>query len=465
MKNRRTNPHLPKLKPSAVFGAILLALLTAGTVLFAALSSRNAPDPLPSLAPDAPAEGVSRAILPDEPDTSPGEVSPVSAEPDPVQADPVQADPVQSETVDWAGRLAELAASLPADPSCPIGDLTSCLSSIDPALAEAVIREDPQTAAAFRAAFRRFFGVTPLAYQMQPGVQNPSGEGSLVFTGDINFADDWYSMEAYRALGSDITKNIPDPLLGILRDADLCVMNCEFSMSLRGAPLEGKYYTFRADPAHAALFQTLGCDLVTLANNHVYDYGRDAFLDTLDTLDAAGIARIGAGRTLDEAKAYRAFVIGGAKIGFVAASNAEIYRMTPGATAEEPGILLMYDPAEFCDALDRARAECDFVCALVHWGTENSTEINDNQREYAALFASHGAGLIVGHHPHVLQPVETTAGIPVAYSLGNFWFNLVTLDTGVLWVDLGWDDLRGVIPEVTFIPCIQENGVTNVAEP
>ncbi|MBR4896274.1 MAG: hypothetical protein IKZ41_07595, partial [Clostridia bacterium] len=199
MKNRRTNPHLPKLKPSAVFGAILLALLTAGTVLFAALSSRNAPDPLPSLAPDAPAEGVSRAILPDEPDTSPGEVSPVSAEPDPVQADPVQADPVQSETVDWAGRLAELAASLPADPSCPIGDLTSCLSSIDPALAEAVIREDPQTAAAFRAAFRRFFGVTPLAYQMQPGVQNPSGEGSLVFTGDINFADDWYSMEAYRA--------------------------------------------------------------------------------------------------------------------------------------------------------------------------------------------------------------------------------------------------------------------------
>ena len=139
--------------------------------------------------------------------------------------------------------------------------------------------------------------------------------------------------------------------------------------------------------------------------------------------------------------------------------------MTPGATADTPGILLMYDPAEFCDALDRARAECDFVCAVVHWGTENSTEINQNQREYAALFAAHGAGLIVGHHPHVLQPVEMTAGIPVAYSLGNFWFNLVTLDTGVLRAELGWDDVCGVTPTVTFIPCVQENGVTNVKDP
>ncbi|MBO6052573.1 MAG: CapA family protein [Clostridia bacterium] len=460
MKNKRSNPHFPKPKPSAILGVFLLALLTAGTVLYTALSSRNTPDPLPSLAPDVPAEGISRAIAPDEPDVSPQEIGPVSVRPDPVQS-----DPVRPETVDWAGRLADAAASLPVDPACPIGDFTACLPSIDPASAEAVIREEPQTAAAFRAAFKRVFGVTPLAYQMQPGAQDPSDRGSLVFTGDINFADDWYSMDAYRTMGSDITKNIPDPLLGILRSADLCVMNCEFSMSLRGAPLEGKYYTFRADPAHAALFQTLGCDLVTLANNHVYDYGRDAFLDTLDTLDAAGIARIGAGRTLEEAKAYRAFIIGGAKIGFVAASNAEIYRMTPGATAEDPGVLLMYDPAEFCSALDRARAECDFVCAVVHWGTENSTEINDNQREYAALFAAHGAGLIVGHHPHVLQPVETTAGIPVAYSLGNFWFNLAAVDTGVLWVDLNWDDTRGVTPEVTFIPCVQENGVTNVAEP
>lgn len=369
------------------------------------------------------------------------------------------------DSADWALRLAALAASLPPDPNCPIGDFTSSAAFLDPAKAEEVLREAPETAAAFRAAFRRAFGVTPLAFQMQPDAPRAAGTGSLVFTGDICFADNWYSMEAYRERGSDITKNIPQPLLGILRDADLCVMNCEFSMSRRGAPLAGKLYTFRGDPSNAALFGTLGCDLVTLANNHVYDYGKDAFLDTLDALDAAGIARIGAGRTLDEAKEYRAFVIDGAKIGFVAASNAEVYRMTPGATADTPGILLMYDPAEFCDALDRAKAECDFVCAVVHWGTENSTEINQNQREYAALFAAHGAGLIVGHHPHVLQPVEMTAGIPVAYSLGNFWFNLVTLDTGVLRAELGWDDVCGVTPTVTFIPCVQENGVTNVKDP
>ncbi len=366
---------------------------------------------------------------------------------------------------DCGWQLAALAASLPPDPDCPVGDFSACADLLDPEKAEAVLREAPETALAFRAAFRRAFGVTPLAFQMQPDAACPTGEGTLVFTGDICFADNWYSMEAYRQRGCDITRNIPEPLLGILRAADVCVMNCEFSMSLRGAPLEGKAYTFRGDPANAALFSALGCDLVSLANNHVYDFGRDAFLDTLDALDTAGIARIGAGKTLSEAKEYRAFIVGGAKIGFVAASNAEINRMTPGATEYDPGILLMYDPAEFCDALDRARAECDFVCAVVHWGTENSTEINWNQREYTALFAAHGAGLIAGHHPHVLQPVEIASGIPVAYSLGNFWFNLETLDTGVLWVDLAWDDRDGVTPTATLIPCVQSNGVTNVANP
>ena len=364
--------------------------------------------------------------------------------------------------VDWGLELASLAASLPSDPACPIGDFSACAALLDPAKAEAVVREAPETAVSFRSAFRRAFGVTPLAFQMQPYASGADDKAALVFTGDICFADNWYSMAAYRDKGYDITKNIPEPLLGILRNADVCVMNCEFSMSLRGAPLEGKTYTFRGDPANAALFGALGCDLVSLANNHVYDYGKDAFLDTLDALDSAGIARIGAGKNLSEAREYRAFVAGGMKIGFVAASNAEVNRMTPGATEYSPGILLMYDPAEFCAALDRARAECDFVCAVVHWGTENSSEINWNQREYAELFAAHGAGLIVGHHPHVLQPVEETAGIPVAYSLGNFWFNLETLDTGVLQVDLGWDDLYGVTPAVSLIPCVQTNGVTNV---
>jgi poly-gamma-glutamate synthesis protein (capsule biosynthesis protein) len=301
---------------------------------------------------------------------------------------------------------------------------------------------------------------------VEPGDDiEPDKDYTVSIVGDISLADNWEVMPRYDSRGKGVRGILSDEVLKIMRESDFMVANSEFTVSNRGTKIPGKMYTFRASPKRLAIYGDMGVDLVTLANNHVYDYGKDAFLDTLDALDAAGIARIGAGRTLDEAKEYRAFVIGGAKIGFVAASNAEIYRMTPGATADTPGILLMYDPAEFCDALDRARAECDFVCAVVHWGTENSTEINQNQREYAALFAAHGAGLIVGHHPHVLQPVEMTAGIPVAYSLGNFWFNLVTLDTGVLRAELGWDDVCGVTPTVTFIPCVQENGVTNVKDP
>lgn len=107
-------------------------------------------------------------------------------------------------------------------------------------------------------------------------------------------------------------------------DADIFYLNHEYCISDRGEPLEGKLYTFRAKPERMGLLKEMGTDLVSLANNHIYDYGRDAMMDTVDLLDQAGIPYVGGGRNSEEARRPVYFVVNGMKIGFVAATNAEI---------------------------------------------------------------------------------------------------------------------------------------------
>ena len=94
---------------------------------------------------------------------------------------------------------------------------------------------------------------------------------------------------------------ISPELVEIMRDADLMCLNNEFTYSTGGSPLPGKAYTFRALPERVEVLDQLGVDAVTLANNHVYDYGKEALLDTFTILEEAQIPYFGAGRTLEEA--------------------------------------------------------------------------------------------------------------------------------------------------------------------
>ena len=115
------------------------------------------------------------------------------------------------------------------------------------------------------------------------------------------------------------------------------------------------------------LLEQMGADLVSLANNHVYDYGPEAMLDTTDLLDEAGIAYVGGGRNIDEAERPAYFIVNGMKIGFVAASNAEKTKYTPAATEDSPGILEAYDTTEFNRVISQASEECDYLIAYIHW--------------------------------------------------------------------------------------------------
>ena len=128
-------------------------------------------------------------------------------------------------------------------------------------------------------------------------------------------------------------------------------INNEFTYSTNGSPMDGKAYTFRADPSRVEIIKELGVDVAGLANNHIFDYGAEAFADTLDTLNNAEISYVGAGRNKQEAMAPLYIEVQGKTIAYVAASRAEKNIMTPEATEDSPGILRCYDTADFITAI------------------------------------------------------------------------------------------------------------------
>lgn len=269
----------------------------------------------------------------------------------------------------------------------------------------------------------------PVVNAEEPDPVTEDFDITLAFAGDINFDDSWSVMSYYHAMGDDLDTVIDPEYLKLMREADIMWINNEFTYSNGGSPLTGKAYTFRARPENVNILHEMGVDIVGLANNHIYDYGKEAFLDTLDTLKEAGIPYVGAGHDLDEAKSPVYLDADGVTVAYVAASRAEKTKMTPQATDTEPGILRCYDNTLFLQSIEEAAKNADYVIALPHWGTEYSTILEEAQIKGAVEYIEVGADAVIGAHTHCLQETTEIEGKPVVYSLGNFWFNDKTLDT------------------------------------
>ena len=284
---------------------------------------------------------------------------------------------------------------------------------------------------------------------------------TICFAGDINLDEAWSTTQFLNQQENGIRDCISEELLTHMQEADVMCLNNEFTYSQQGAPLDGKMYTFRANPERVSVLQEMGVDIVKLANNHVYDYGKQALLDTFETLENAGIPYIGAGRNLEEAMKPVYIELDGKKIAFVAASRAEKYKMTPQATASEPGILRCYDNTLFLEVIAEARKNADFVLVYVHWGTEYSFELQEVQLTTGKEYLDAGADAVIGAHTHCLQGMEYYDGKPIIYSLGNYWFNNKTLDSMLLDLHFYGDDDGGKL-EVKVIPAIQSEMRTRI---
>lgn len=275
----------------------------------------------------------------------------------------------------------------------------------------------------------------------------------LVIGGDVLLDDEYAMMATYKNKGSNFENAFSKDLIAYMRNADIFVVNNEFTFTERGIPTLEKKFTFRANPTDVIFYYEMGVDAVSLANNHAYDYGEISLLDTLDTLENADIAYIGAGRNLEEAMQPYYFVANGMKIALVAATQIERVSVpdTKEATESTPGVLRCLDVDRLLQVIESAKRYADYVVLYVHWGTESQQEIDWWQEEQARVFANSGVDVIVGNHPHCLQKIEYVEGVPVVYSLGNFWFNSKTVETGLLEIEFSKEGIDGL----RFVPCLQ----------
>lgn len=283
---------------------------------------------------------------------------------------------------------------------------------------------------------------------------------TLTFAGDILFDDSYAVMGTMLQNGGNIANAISQEVITEMKSADIMMVNNEFPYSSRGTATAGKQFTFRAKPSTVSYLDDLGVDIVSLANNHAYDYGEEAFLDTMTTLEEAGILYVGAGMNLKEARRPVYYIINNMKIAIVAATQIEKsdYPDTKGATDSSAGVFRCWNGDNLISTIQEARENSDFVIAYLHWGTENSSAIDWAQEKQAPEVVAAGADLIIGDHPHCLQKIEAVNGVPVIYSLGNFWFNSKTVDTGMVKITLNQDGLQSC----QFLPCLQSGSKTTL---
>ncbi len=208
-------------------------------------------------------------------------------------------------------------------------------------------------------------------------------------------------------------------VMPVFEKADIVIGNLESPVSARGTAVENKKFTLRAGPIAAEALKRAGFRVVTLANNHMMDFGPLALQDTLENLDANGILYTGAGMDLDDARVPAIVKIKGKTIAFLAYSLT--FPLEFFASRSQPGTAPGY--ADFVKAdIEKVRPHVDLVVVSFHWGAELLTAAKDYQIELGHHAIDWGADLVLGAHPHVLQELEIYKGRLIAYSLGNFVF-------------------------------------------
>lgn len=222
-----------------------------------------------------------------------------------------------------------------------------------------------------------------------------------------------------------------EDVAGLFCGADLAFVNLETSVSTRGESEKNEGYGFRTDPKYLEVYTQAGIDIVSCANNHTRDFGMDALADTFTSLDEYGIRYVGAGMNKTEAEKLETFELNGITVGFTAIN---MINMNPTwyATDDRAGLNCVdsWDCERQLELIRKYDEQCDVLFVSVHWGLEYYNTITEEQQEFAHKLCNSGADIILGHHPHVLQPIEAYNDSVIFYSLGNFLFYKMDDDAG-----------------------------------
>jgi Bacterial capsule synthesis protein PGA_cap len=241
----------------------------------------------------------------------------------------------------------------------------------------------------------------------------------------------------------------------LMRSADLSIVNVETAISDSQTRVP-KEYNFKSPAKFADYMAEAGIDVGSLANNHSMDFGDQGMIDTIDALREAGVDAVGAGVNRSAALKPSMHMIKGLKVAVIGASQV-IPDPSWVATDSSIGVaaagkdLSDDDTTVLKTAIRNAKKDADVVIVIMHWGVEKDVCPTDLQQRTAAVLHEAGAALVVGAHPHVLQPIVRSADDLTAYSLGNFIWDPrggLSADTGILEVNFTGPKISGV----TFHP-------------
>ncbi len=287
----------------------------------------------------------------------------------------------------------------------------------------------------------------------------PAASLRLVAVGDILMHQDVKRAAAEAPGGfSDLWAD----LLPLFRGADVVFGNLETPVApVSGRP--GKPFQFNAPADLPPALRASGFTVLSTANNHAFDQGRKGVRETLARLRQAQLMAVGSGEDRSRAEALQIVERNGLKVAFLGFTD--VFNLNLDRGAAEPWVR-PFDLEAALAAVREARAKADIVVVSIHWGQEDQHQPTKRQRDIARKLVEAGCDLLLGHHPHVLQPLEwmTVNGRPalVAYSLGNFISNQDRRYRADRCPVAEGDDRDGAALEVTFERHRHPDGTTSV---
>ena len=270
-----------------------------------------------------------------------------------------------------------------------------------------------------------------------PNTGGPNTDGRVILLGCGDVGPLHPPVDAYSTL-----------VQPVLAGADLRFAQCEKVYSTGGyMQVHSNGHYSRQPPEMATVFADCGFDIVSVAGNHAMDWGGEALLDTITLMNRMGIATVGGGHDIDEARRPVIFDKNGVRVGFLGYSS--VLRDGYAATRQASGVAPMrahafyasqeYQPGPppkvitipdqadlnaFCDDITKLRDEVDVVIVSLHWGIHIIPKVlADYERVVARAAFDHGADLILGHHPHIPKGIEVFGDKVCFYSLSHFIFS------------------------------------------
>jgi hypothetical protein len=234
---------------------------------------------------------------------------------------------------------------------------------------------------------------------------------------EIVIASDWAPIRAFDAIVARSPEAVYGDVLPILRGGDLRIVNLECALSGDASPVWKSGSVFKGRPEHVNGLTAVPFEVVTLGNNHVFDYGPEAFSRTLKLLSANSIRSVGAGMSAEEARRPLILDLEGVRIGIINFSEGE--DLTSAVSG--PGVF-GWDVDAVVESVHSIRPGVDIIFVICHGGVEYIPFPPPYLAEAFRRIAKAGADLIIGHHAHVPQGIQVCNGVPICYSLGNFVF-------------------------------------------